>query len=182
VPGSGTPTTPPTQVHDFNGGIMASGLFWTVPAEGRDLWVSRSGRRAVLEMHDVPVIDSFQFFGPNQIAASVSFRIEWRASGPFERRGRGDMVAETDPAAFLGDIAPASSAIDSKGKEWASRTARTRAPTPAAGHRSVSPATARSSERRRMRARLMTEGADWLLRRAGFPGALRSDAYEGDST
>jgi hypothetical protein len=118
VPGSGTPTTPPTQVHDFNGGIMASGLFWTVPAEGRDLWVSRSGRRAVLEMHDVPVIDSFQFFGPSQIAASVSFRIEWRASGPFERRGRGDMVAETDPAAFLGDIAPASSAIDSKGEEW----------------------------------------------------------------
>ena len=83
MPGSGA------QAHDFNGGILASGLFWTVPADEHDLWVSRSRREAVLEVRDVPVIDSFQFFGPNQIAATVSFRIEWRAARPAVRRGKG---------------------------------------------------------------------------------------------
>jgi hypothetical protein len=115
VPGTGTPAQ---QVHDFNGGIMANGLFWTVPADKRDLRVSRDGRRAVLEMHDVPVLDSFQFFSPNQIPAEVSFRIEWRASGPFVRRGTGNAVPPTDPAAFLGDIAPARSTASCTGKEW----------------------------------------------------------------
>ena len=62
----------PTQVHDNNGGIVASGLFWTVPADERQLKVSRDGRRAVLELRDVAVVDSFQFFGPNQTPASVS--------------------------------------------------------------------------------------------------------------
>lgn len=97
---------------------MANGLFWTVPADKRDLRVSRDGRRAVLEMHDVPVLDSFQFFSPNQIPAEVSFRIEWRASGPFVRRGSGNAVPPTDPAAFLGDIAPARSTASCTGKEW----------------------------------------------------------------
>jgi hypothetical protein len=118
VPGTGTPTTPPAQVHDFNGGIMASGLFWTVPSDEHDLRVSRSGRSAVLEMHDVPVIDSFQFFGPNQIAATTSFRIEWRATGPFEPRGEGRSVPETDIAAFRGDLATAASTITATGEEW----------------------------------------------------------------
>jgi hypothetical protein len=118
VPGSGTPTTPPQQVNDLNGGIMASGLFWTVPADDHDLQVSRSGRSAVLEMRDVPVIDSFQFFGPNQIAATASFRIEWRAIGPFEERGEGRSVPETDIAAFSGDIARAASRITATGEEW----------------------------------------------------------------
>jgi hypothetical protein len=118
VPGSGTPDAPPAQVHDFNGGILASGLFWTVPADERNLRVSRDGRRAVLEMRDVPVIDSFQFFGANQIAATVSFRIEWRATGPFMARGRGAAVPPTDPAAFVGDIALAQSTMSSVGEEW----------------------------------------------------------------
>lgn len=115
MPGTGTPAT---QVHDFNGGILASGLFWTVPARGRDLRVSHDGRRAVLEMHDVPVVDSFQFFGPKQVPATVSFRIEWRATGRFERRGSGATVPPEDPAAFLGDIAPARSTIRCSGEEW----------------------------------------------------------------
>ena len=97
---------------------MASGLFWTVPAGERDLWVSRDGRRAVLEMHDVPVIDSFQFFGPNQIPATVSFRSEWRATGAFEQRGSGTDAAPEDAAAFLGNIAPARSTIHCSGEEW----------------------------------------------------------------
>ena len=115
MPGTGTPAA---QVHDFNGGILASGFFWTVPARERDLRVSRDGRRAVLEMRDVPVVDSFQFFGPSQIPATVSFRIEWRATGGFEQRGSGATVPPEDPAAFLGRIAPASSTIRCSGEEW----------------------------------------------------------------
>ena len=115
MPGSGAPAA---QVHDFNGGILASGLFWTVPGDDHQLQLSRDGRRAVLEMRDVPVIDSFQFFGPNQIAASISMRVEWRASGPFARRGSGANVPEDDMAAFLGDIAPARSTAWFEGEEW----------------------------------------------------------------
>jgi hypothetical protein len=115
VPGSGTPAT---QVHDNNGGILASGLFWTVPADERQLQVSRDSRRAVLELRDVAVIDSFQFFGPNQTPASVSLRVEWRADGRFMRRGLGAGVPPTDMAAFLGDIAPARSTGSFSGEEW----------------------------------------------------------------
>jgi hypothetical protein len=115
VPGSGTPAS---QVHDFNGGILASGLFWTVPADEHQLAVSRDGRRAVLALRDVPVIDSFQFSSPNQTPASVSLRVEWRAGGPFEEHGSGIAVPATDPAAFLGDIAPARSTGTFTGDEW----------------------------------------------------------------
>jgi hypothetical protein len=34
VPSSGA------QVHDFNGGILASGLFWTLPVPDDALWIS----------------------------------------------------------------------------------------------------------------------------------------------
>ena len=115
MPGTGTPAE---QVHDFNGGILASGLFWTVPADERNLWRSHDDRRAVLELRDVPVLDSFQFFGPNQVPATISMRVEWRAAAPFEDHGSGDDVPETDPAAFLGRIAPARSTGSFAGEEW----------------------------------------------------------------
>lgn len=115
MPGTGTPAT---QVHDFNSGILASGLFWTQPADKHGVRFGHDGRRAVLELRDAPVIDSFQFFGPNQIPATISMRVEWRASGPFEQRGSGAAVAETDPAAFLGKIAPARSTGWFAGEEW----------------------------------------------------------------
>jgi hypothetical protein len=55
------------------------------------------------------VVDSFQFLGPNNVAAKVSFKVGWEATGPAVRRGRGTEVPPTDPAAFLGRIAPARS-------------------------------------------------------------------------
>jgi hypothetical protein len=116
VPGTGTPAA---QVHDNNGGILASGLFWTVPAHERDLQISRDGRRAVLDLRDVAVVDSFQFFGPNQVPATVSLHVEWRAIGPFTRRGSGTVVPRTDKAAFRGEIAPARSVGSFTGAEWA---------------------------------------------------------------
>ena len=77
-----------------------------------------SNRRAVLHVRNLPVIDSFQFFGPNATPALVDFRAEWRASGPAVARGRGTAVPPTDPAAFLGEIAPAVSTIVCSGDEF----------------------------------------------------------------
>jgi hypothetical protein len=71
--------------------------------------VSHDGRRASLEARDVCVLDSFQFGGPVNVPASVSFKIRWEAIGRFERRGKGSTVPPTDPAAFLGRFAPARS-------------------------------------------------------------------------
>jgi hypothetical protein len=71
--------------------------------------VSHDGRKATLEAKDVCLVNSFQFLGPNNVAAKVSFKVAWEATGPAARRGRGAEVAPTDPAAFLGRIAPARS-------------------------------------------------------------------------
>jgi hypothetical protein len=112
VPGSGA------QVHDFNGGILASGLFWTLPADDDALRISHDGRRAVLDLEDFQVIDSFQFLGPNQMPATVSLHVEWRATGPFVDRGKGNTVPATDPAAFLGRFAAARSTAAFTGSEF----------------------------------------------------------------
>lgn len=69
--------------------------------------VSHDGRRATLEAKDACVLDSFQFGGPVTIPASVSFKIQWEATGPRERRGSGSDGPPTDPAAFLGRFATA---------------------------------------------------------------------------
>jgi hypothetical protein len=71
--------------------------------------VSHEGRRATLDAEDVCVVNSFQFLGPNNVAAKVSLEVRWEATGPAVRRGRGSEVPPTDPAAFLGRIAPARS-------------------------------------------------------------------------
>jgi hypothetical protein len=100
-PGSGT------QVHDYNGGIPASGLFWVVELPRHAFNTSHGGRRASVRATDVPVIDSFQFLGANQVPASVSFSIQWEATGPAVSRGSGTSVPPTSSAAFRGELAPA---------------------------------------------------------------------------
>jgi hypothetical protein len=104
-------------VHDFNPGILPSGLFWVVQLPGDAFKVSHDGRRATLEAKDVCVLDSFQFLGPNSIAASVSFKVRWQATGPPERRGSGTAVPPTDPAAFLGRFAAARATGSFSGSE-----------------------------------------------------------------
>ena len=104
-------------MHDFNGGIQPSGLFWIVEVPDRALRVSRDGGHAVLEANDVCVVDSFQFGGPVQVPASVSFTVRWDAIGPRQRRGSGAGVPPTDPAAFLGDFAFARSTAWFSGRE-----------------------------------------------------------------
>jgi hypothetical protein len=76
-----------------------------------------SDRRAVLHVRDLPVIDTFQFFGPSDTPGLVDFRVEWEASGPAVARGMGDAVPPTDPGAFLGEFAPAVSTGSFSGEE-----------------------------------------------------------------
>jgi hypothetical protein len=104
-------------VHDFNPGILPSGLFWVVQLPGDAFTVSHDGRRATLEAKDVCVLDSFQFLGPNNVAASVSFKVRWEATGPRELRGSGTAVPPTDPAAFLGRFARARATGSFSGSE-----------------------------------------------------------------
>jgi hypothetical protein len=80
-----------------------------VELPGDAFTVSHDGRRATLEAKDVCVLDSFQFGGPINVPARVSFKIRWEATGRFERRGSGNTVPATDPAAFLGRFARARS-------------------------------------------------------------------------
>jgi hypothetical protein len=102
-PGSGS------QVHDFSGGVLQSGLFWTVPLDQDALRIGHDGRRAVLHAEDVGVLDSFEFGGPLATPAKLSFHIEWKASERPVSRGDGSTVPAADPGAFLGSIAAADS-------------------------------------------------------------------------
>ena len=58
---------------------------------------------------DVPVIDTFQYAGTFLVPATVSFEVEWEATGPPKKLGSGNAVPPTDPAAFLGTFASARS-------------------------------------------------------------------------
>jgi hypothetical protein len=110
-PGSGS------QVHDLSGGILPSGLFWTLALDDDALHVSHDGRRAALDVEDLPVIESFRLFGPNNTPATLSFHIEWQAIGPFVDRGKDATVAPTDPAAFLARFAVARSTAQFEASE-----------------------------------------------------------------
>jgi hypothetical protein len=111
-PGSGS------QVHDHNGGILASGLFWTLPVDDHELRFSRDGRFATLDVKRIEVIDSFTFGGPTGTPATASLRVRWAATGRTVERGRGDTVPATDPAAFRGQFAVARSTAAISGSEF----------------------------------------------------------------
>ena len=103
-------------MHDFNGGILPSGLFWTVNVKSAvDFKIDN--RRAILHVQNLPVIDTFQFFGASDTPALVDFRVEWKATGAAVPRGMGGAVPPTDPGAFLGDLAPAVSSASFSGEE-----------------------------------------------------------------
>lgn len=75
-----------------------------------------NSQRGVLHVRNLPVIDTFQFFGPSDTPALVDFRVEWHATGPAASVGMGTLVPPTDPKA-LGEIAPAVSAISFSAEE-----------------------------------------------------------------
>ena len=111
-PGSGS------QVYDFNGGILPSGLFWTLDISRSAVDFRMDNQRAILHVRNLPVIDTFQFFGPSDTPALVDFQVEWRATGPAIPQGMGAAVGLTDPRAFLGEIAPAISTGTFSGEEF----------------------------------------------------------------
>jgi hypothetical protein len=76
------------------------------------------GRKAVLDFEDVQVIDTFQFLSGLGTPATVSAHVEWRATGPSVKRGKGSAVPPTDSAAFLGHFAVAESTATFEGAEF----------------------------------------------------------------
>ena len=106
------------QLHDFNGGILLSGLFWTFALQPSQVHFSRDDRRATLKVRGLPIIDTFSFFSPNDTPATVDFDVEWRATGPATRQGGGSTGDPTAPNAWLGEIAPAVSTITCSGAEF----------------------------------------------------------------
>ena len=90
------------QVHDFNGGIRPSGLFWTVQLPDDAVVVSADGRQLTVTVQDLALVDDVLRPVPVTFPATVSFQMEWRGKKAQKRRGRGLKVDATDPAAFLG--------------------------------------------------------------------------------
>jgi hypothetical protein len=115
VPGPGTSVT---QVHDNNGGIPPSGLFWTVQLPDDAFQVSEDGSGAELHAKRVPLIDQFVFQGPNAIPSTVSLDVRWKATGPRVKRGSGKKAEKPDgPDAFMGEFALARSTASFSGAE-----------------------------------------------------------------
>ena len=69
--------------------------------------MSDDGMGAMVSARNVPVIDTFFFSNSFLVPSTVSFMIEWKATGPPEEHGSGSDVDPTDRAAFLGNFAPA---------------------------------------------------------------------------
>jgi hypothetical protein len=111
------PGTGSQQLHDFNGGILPSGLFWTLDVKRAAVDFKFDNRRAFLDVRNLPVIDTFQFFGASDTPALVDFHVEWEATSPAVARGLGNTVSPTAPQAFLGEIAPAVSTGSFSGEE-----------------------------------------------------------------
>ena len=90
---------------------------WTLDLSKTAVDFKMGARRAVLHVRNLPVIDTFQFFGPSDTPALLDINVEWEATGPPEELGSGNMVPATDPAAFLGTFAPARSTGQFSGAE-----------------------------------------------------------------
>jgi hypothetical protein len=90
-----------SRVHDFTGGVLPSGLVWTVPLPDESVVVSPDGKRLDVDVRDVAVIDTTS---QGDIPAVVSFQITWKGRGRTRSLGRGTAVEPTDPAAFLGQF------------------------------------------------------------------------------
>jgi hypothetical protein len=83
-----------------------------------ELCFSEDGLHAELEVHRrLPIIDTFQIFGPNSQPAEVHFLVTWDATNPPVARGKGKAVAADNEAAFQGQIAPARSVGQFSGKQ-----------------------------------------------------------------
>jgi hypothetical protein len=75
------------QSHDFEPGIAASGLFWTIPITPSAIDVDPGRGRARLHADNVPVTDYHDFInavfggGPTPIPSHLSFDVRWSGDG-----------------------------------------------------------------------------------------------------
>ena len=89
------------QLHDFNGGIQPSGLFWIVQVPDDALEIE--GQTAELNVEHASVIDDFQFFAPGGVPGTVSIHMKWTASGEVHHHEPGSSDP-TDPTNFEGEF------------------------------------------------------------------------------
>ena len=89
------------QLHDFNGGIQPSGLFWIVQVPDDALEIE--GETAELNVEHASVVDDFQFFATDFVPATVSIHMKWTARGDVHEHEPG-ASGPTDPAHFDGDF------------------------------------------------------------------------------
>ena len=90
------------QLHDFNGGIAASGLFWTVRVPDDAVQHAADGSvRVVVDNADV--VDDFVFFGPAHVPAKVSFDMTFTPEGSM-RHIRPTSADPTDPHNWAGEF------------------------------------------------------------------------------
>lgn len=77
------------QVHDFEPGIAANGLFWTIPVSPDAVAIDLDAGTARFHAQTMPMPDFFNFpnavgLVPNPVppgAGHVSFDVRWQASG-----------------------------------------------------------------------------------------------------
>ena len=102
------------QLHDFNGGIQPSGLFWIVQVPDDALEIE--GQTAELNVEHASVIDDFQFFAPGGVPGTVSIHMKWTASGDVHHHEPGSLD-RTDPSNFEGEFRPATATGTFSGSE-----------------------------------------------------------------
>lgn len=86
-------------------GVQPNGLFWTTQLRRADFHAK--GNKAKLKVKDLPLVESFEFFGPNQVPGTASIDLTWTSTSGRHRRGKGTEVSPEDPAAFIGHFADA---------------------------------------------------------------------------
>jgi hypothetical protein len=90
------------QVHDFNGHLSQSGLFWIVAVPNYALSLSEDGP-ARLHLTEAATIYNTFIFGPGTEYASATFDITWTPSGEVHHFRPGSS-SPTDPSNFAADI------------------------------------------------------------------------------
>jgi hypothetical protein len=76
------------QVHDWEPGILASGLFWTIPISPSSIIVNQNTGAATLRVSNLAVPDYGNFFNaisptpdPPPVPSHVSFEVTWPGRG-----------------------------------------------------------------------------------------------------
>ncbi len=88
-------------MHDVNGGVRPSGLFWIVQVP--DSALTLQGTTAKVHVVGATTIDNLFFGGPGMIPASASFDVTWTAFGDVHHF-RPLSEDPTDPTNFAGQF------------------------------------------------------------------------------